>query len=584
MVGTRTANDTKILSSSNNPPPQQESCNFFQTIRQKIFSSLLHAYRLEMGTVTAEICPEAVQDYLDETVKFEMEPDFRFQDYDFLETKSLPSPYSKRTAHRWAFFPCYPCCCCPCKMATKILCFCCCYVCCCRKCCDEDYLCSKELKKLSKPQDDGICGKVNKCKGGLCCMTPTLWDFIFESNRSRVLALWNLVLCMLLLFTTLNPISSIYEKSPGCENAFSFRPGILAEELQAPVVANLTDLVERPHIYCNPMNMLIALERVNSASATKDHSLPTVHTDMIFSGSGEWSTCSALYSASASGYSTSFNLRIIMLYRILFLAAANSRSNRLHGWGFYYAIAGGLLTVLNIHDLGRDLAYCPLIEATTKVGNDRSILYGDLDRVVQGYVGEKEVIKGVNVWTPELSSPLPTVVESSEVYDLVTNLSATASFSKKWIIPAAEIKYLISQQCMYQQNHYDLGKDTRAFECTLTYPWAKKALQKHGFYEATFDGIPLSTIDRNGTVYNDMVDQCIGSSIEGQKILISYATGEEYDRVWENPLRIRQAITQTEWKNGNIRYPISRVYSCENNTDENLEMERSRFQFNTTLW
>lgn len=413
-------------------------------------------------------------------------------------------------------------------------------------------------------------------------MSPTLWDFIFESNRSRVLALWNLVLCMLLLFTTLNPISSIYEKSPGCENAFSFRPGILAEEQQAPVVANLTDLVERPHIYCNPMNMLIALENANSVSTTKDQSLPTVITEMIFSGSGEWSTCSALYSASAHGYYTSLNLRVRMLYRILFLAAANSRSNRLHGWGFYYAVAGGVLTVLNIHDLGRDLAYCPLIEATTKVGNDRSVLYGDLDRVVQGYVGEKELIQGVDVWTPELSSPLPTVVESSEVYNLVTNLSATASFSKTWIIPAAEIKYLISQQCMYQQSHYALGKDTRAFECTLTYQWAKKALQKHGFYEATTDGTPLSTIDRNGTVNYDMVDQCIGSSIEGELILTDYATGEEYDHDWNTPLQNRRTIAHMEWKNSHMRYPISRVYSCENKTLSNRGS--SRFQFNTTLW
>lgn len=414
-------------------------------------------------------------------------------------------------------------------------------------------------------------------------MTPTLWDFIFESNRSRVLALWNLVLCMLLLFTTLNPISSIYEKSPGCENAFSFRPGILAEEQQAPVVANLTDLVERPHIYCNPMNMLIALENANSVSPAKDQSLPTVHTDMIFSGSGEWSTCSALYSASAAGYFSSLNLRFRMLYRILLLAAANSRSNRLHGWGFYYAVAGGVLTVLNIHDLGRDLAYCPLIEATTKVGNDRSVLYGDLDRVVQGYVGEKELIQGVDVWTPELSSPLPTVVESSEVYNLVTNLSATASFSKTWIIPAAEIKYLISQQCRYQRkDHHALGKDTRAFECTLTYPWAKKALQKHGFYEATFDGTPLSTIDRNGTVNNDMVEQCVGSSIEGKLIRIDYATGVEHGFGWSTPLQNRQKITQMEWKNGRIQYPVSHVYSCTNKTLSNPGS--SRFQFNTTLW
>ena len=108
--------------------------------------------------------------------------------------------------------------------------------CCCTKYCRKRCQSPANVQLLHETNKCCCCPKstffkcpkvVNFAAGGCCCLAPTSWDFIFESNRSRPLSLWNLVMCMLLLFSTLNPLGSVFESSPGCENAFGFRPGIL---------------------------------------------------------------------------------------------------------------------------------------------------------------------------------------------------------------------------------------------------------------------------------------------------------------------------------------------------------------------
>ena len=60
-------------------------------------------------------------------------------------------------------------------------------------------------------------------------------------------------------------------------------------------------------------------------------------------------TCSSLFSANSVGYENSYNLRVKMFIRIVTVAAANARYNRLYGWGGLYAIGGLITTVMSMH-------------------------------------------------------------------------------------------------------------------------------------------------------------------------------------------------------------------------------------------
>ena len=84
------------------------------------------------------------------------------------------------------------------------------------------------------------------------------FDFIFETNRSRVLALWNLVVCFVVLLSTLNPLGSLYESQSGCGPAFGFRPGIM-KSLYYPNTVNITDLMIEPQKYCRVHELLVSL-------------------------------------------------------------------------------------------------------------------------------------------------------------------------------------------------------------------------------------------------------------------------------------------------------------------------------------
>ena len=64
--------------------------SFLKKVGKKIFNGLKTIYMFETGTFKADRVPEAVQGYLDGKTGFEMQPDFRFQDYDWTTTKSMP--------------------------------------------------------------------------------------------------------------------------------------------------------------------------------------------------------------------------------------------------------------------------------------------------------------------------------------------------------------------------------------------------------------------------------------------------------------------------------------------------------------
>ena len=66
------------------------STSFLKKVGKKIFNGLKTIYMFETGTFKADRVPEAVQGYLDGKTGFEMQPDFRFQDYDWTTTKSMP--------------------------------------------------------------------------------------------------------------------------------------------------------------------------------------------------------------------------------------------------------------------------------------------------------------------------------------------------------------------------------------------------------------------------------------------------------------------------------------------------------------
>ena len=69
---------------------EENSTSFLKKVGKKIFNGLKTIYMFETGTFKADRVPEAVQGYLDGKTGFEMQPDFRFQDYDWTTTKSMP--------------------------------------------------------------------------------------------------------------------------------------------------------------------------------------------------------------------------------------------------------------------------------------------------------------------------------------------------------------------------------------------------------------------------------------------------------------------------------------------------------------
>ena len=97
------------------PPPSTTSStkhkrNITQNIGEQAWNALTKAYQFEMGTFNADKVPEAVKEYLNGETGFEMEPDQRFEDYDYLgKLKTMPSKtttnqngcfYKKNSQHK----------------------------------------------------------------------------------------------------------------------------------------------------------------------------------------------------------------------------------------------------------------------------------------------------------------------------------------------------------------------------------------------------------------------------------------------------------------------------------------------------
>ena len=94
-----------------------------------------------------------------------------------------------------------------------------------RTCCNCDALYDKII--ASEHSESGMKRTCNACMFGCCCTFPVTWDFYFESNRSRLLALFNGIMCILLLVATLNPLAPQFEAAVSCRNAFGFRPKLI---------------------------------------------------------------------------------------------------------------------------------------------------------------------------------------------------------------------------------------------------------------------------------------------------------------------------------------------------------------------
>jgi hypothetical protein len=90
MSSTTTTQKEQTSSTTTATSAGNSTCSILQTVPDKIFNVIKTIYMFETGTFHADKVPEAVQEYLDGETGFEMQPDFRFQDYDWTTTKSMP--------------------------------------------------------------------------------------------------------------------------------------------------------------------------------------------------------------------------------------------------------------------------------------------------------------------------------------------------------------------------------------------------------------------------------------------------------------------------------------------------------------
>ena len=193
------------------PPPQsrqsltktvQDAAQAARAVKGKSKKLFVSIAKYETGESRG--VSKIVKDYLAGETGFEMNPDDRWEDYNYYGTDSVPPVYSKKTATICAALPFYPLCCLPC---------------CCRS---RKGLCPQQYEMLKTKND-----RQSKILGSFGCMGCHCFDFLFETNRSKILSLWNLVVCFVVLLSTLNPLGSEYESQAGCRPSFSFRPGLL---------------------------------------------------------------------------------------------------------------------------------------------------------------------------------------------------------------------------------------------------------------------------------------------------------------------------------------------------------------------
>jgi hypothetical protein len=207
-----------------------------------------------------------------------------------------------------------------------------------------------------------------------------VWDFFFEANRSRMLAVFNSIMCILILVATLNPLAPVYEGSISCRDAFGFRPKLVnvgnclvegfpnrGSDLYNCSGVDPSMLSLNPEAFCGGFMDHTLMGFITSAKAA--HALPgggpsLAPIDPIIFAKGS-PTCSlnyqfldnqepALLTIATKSFRTSFDI----LGRPFLLATANSRSNRGYGWGGLAWFVAVLNNIFAISFHTADVRYC----------------------------------------------------------------------------------------------------------------------------------------------------------------------------------------------------------------------------------
>ena len=392
------------------------------------------------------------------------------------KTHSVPPLYSKTTANVCAAFPCYPCCCLPCCCKNKD-----------NTC--RPYGCPEWYKEQQTKTD-----RQDRCLGGFGCMGCHVFDFVFETNRSKVLSLWNLVVCFAVLISTLNPLGSAYESAAGCHPAFSYRPGLL-KAVYWPNTVNFTDLATSPQKYCRPHELLVALtgteQQLRSKLLGPSNKFTMKKHVPYLSQNGPIGTCAALtFSSNAIGTfgQIGFGGLNSLILRPILIAAANTRQNRFYGWGGLAFIGSIANTFWLMNNRGNDLGYCPLMQ--------QEVLYGDLNRI-HG-VTESSYIDGGNGAFRYKKPPRPVPVSSELVQNLTQTLRKEMMHGK-WNITETELNSTLAELCE--------GSSVES-KCAITFTAAVTQMKQAGF---VYDSVSTTYVGTSRILTFNTFDKSIRS-------------------------------------------------------------------------
>ena len=236
------------------------------------------------------------------------------------------------------------------------------------------------------------------------------------------------------------------------------------------------------------MSLVISLGGMENPLRTTDFS--NTQFSSMFSGGGHWGTCSALFSSSTVGDQTSLNQKLRMFSRLFLIASANSRYNRLYGWGTWYAVFGLFFNVMSMHDLELDLRYCPPDLSLT------NSLHGGLERVLEDTPFDSvEAIRndrGSLVGFQTNLAPTPIPLSSGTIANATSMLMQDTSVTTgQWVIPQVALYGLIQRQCQQQKKNYH-DQDKRFMSCSMTYANSIDILKQTGFIEmGAKTGLPL---------------------------------------------------------------------------------------------
>ena len=343
------------------------------------------------------------------------------------------------------------------------------------------------------------------------------------------------------------------------------------------MTSNVSDIVAYPHKYCDSMSLVISLGGMENPLRTTDFS--NTQFSSMFSGGGHWGTCSALFSSSTVGDQTSLQQKLRMLSRLFLIAAANSRYNRLYGWGAWYAISGLFFNVMSMHELELDLRYCP-----PDISFKKS-LHGGLERVLEDapFVGTEAILNdrgslvGIQINPAPIPKPLSSAIIANATAMLMQDTSVTAG---QWVIPQVALYGLVQKQCQQQEkNYYD--QDKRFTSCSMTYENSIDILKQSGFIEiGAKTGLPLpvnTTKDTLHKLYN-----CKKNSIR--------TAYDDYVARWwvgsprKDPFsRPGESLSATNIIRAEITLNYS--YSCTNKTDLDASSDYNYIEItNTSLF